>query len=70
MWVCICVCVYTCNDFSYVSYQMREAPTDACCGGDTGGDTVAPIASLGHGVWQLGQDVRDAEVAARPQCTA
>jgi|LauGreDrversion4_2_1035121.scaffolds.fasta_scaffold2162928_1 hypothetical protein len=71
-YVCLCVYVSVCiramsvciraMTFSYVSYQMGEAPTDSCCGGDT----VAPIASLGHGVWQLGQDVQDAEVSARP----
>jgi hypothetical protein len=42
--------------------QMGEAPADSCCGGDA----VAPIASLGRGVWQFGHDVKNAEVSTRP----
>lgn len=43
-----------------VAQQFGEAPQTKCCGG--GADVVAPMASLGYGVWKFGQDVKNAQV--------
>jgi len=45
-------------DDEAVPQEMGDAPAASCCGGDA----VPPIAALGHGVWHLGQDIKEAEV--------